>query len=143
MQYWDFVIKELDEEFINDLSSQFEIDYYWCPIDTLPPLEETVPNQLIRYIYEKAIDKIVNDIPEEILESMYKETLLFMTSEEVDNITYDDYKEETIEEIKQKLKDSIYLNYIDSSIDIGSEKLANEYSQELADYILDSWLINY
>ena len=139
MQYWDFVIKELDQNFIDDLSDDFNIDYNDCEIT----LDECLAHQLIRYIYHEAIDKIVDNIPEEILESMYNEALLFMTSEEVDNITYDDYKEETIEEIKQKLKDSIYLNYIDSSIDIGSEKLANEYSQELADYIFNSWLINY
>ena len=133
MQYWDFVIKELDEKFINDLSSQFKIDYYWCPIDT----SVDITNQLIRYIYEKAIDKIVNDIPEEILESMYKETIWTLWK------TLEEYSNEIKDSIKETLKDNIYLNYMDSSIDYDSEKLANEYSQELADYILDSELINY
>ena len=58
-------------------------------------------------------------------------------------LEYEYYKEDIIWSITDTLKDNIYLNYMDSSIDYGSEKLANEYSQELADYILDSWLINY
>ena len=143
MLYWDMVIKDLDKEFIDTLANDFDIDYYKCNIDTLPPIEDSVTNQLIKYIYEKAIDKIVDDIPEEIFENMYDKALLFMTNEEVDNITYDDYKEQRIEELKETLKDNIYLNYLDSSIDILTEKLANEYSQELADYIFNSWLINY
>lgn len=143
MLYWDMIIKTLDKEFIDNLASEFDIDYYWCHIDTLTPVDESVTNQVIRYIYEKAIDKIVDYIPEEIFEKMYEESLLYMNNEEVYNITYDDYKEQRIEELKDTLKDSIYLNYLDSSIDCWTEKLANEYSQELAYYIFNSWLINY
>lgn len=143
MLYWDMVIKDLDKEFIDTLANDFDIDYYKCNIDTLTPIEDSVPNQIIKYIYEEAIDKIVDDIPEEIFEKMYEESLLYIDNEEVDNITYDDYKEQRIEELKDTLKDSIYLNYMDSSIDCWTEKLANEYSQELADYIFEKWLINY
>ena len=137
MQYWDMVIKDLDKEFIDTLANEFDIDYYECNIDTLPPIEDSVPNQLIRYIYEKAIDKIVDDIPEEILESMYNEITLN------DQYSLNDYFESIKDSIKETLKDNIYLNYLDSSIDVWTEKLANEYSQELADYIFESWLINY
>ena len=143
MLYWDMRIKRLDQKFIDDLADEFDIDYYWCPIDTLTPVEDSVTNQIIRYIYEKAIDKIVDKIPEEILENMYEKSLLYMSIEESDNITYDDYKKQRIEELIDTLKDNIYLNYMDSSIDCWTEKLANEYSQEVADYIFESWLINY
>ena len=137
MLYWDMIIKTLDKEFIDNLASEFEIDYYWCPIDTLTPVEDSVTNQIIRYIYEESIDKIVEKIPEEIFENMYNEITL--------NEWYslNDYFESMKDSIKDTLKDSIYLNYLDSSIDCWTEKLANEYSQELADYILESWLINY
>ena len=134
MQYWDIIIKDLDKDFIDTLASEFDIDYYWCEID--PLMDLSVTNQIIKYIYEKAIDKIVDDAPEEIFENMYYESfsIPWMTNQ---------YHEEIKDSIKETLKDNIFLNYLDSSIDYGSEKLANEYSQELADYIFESWLINY
>ena len=137
MLYWDMIIKTLDKEFIDNLASEFEIDYYWCPIDTLTPVDESVTNQIIRYIYEKAIDKVVEKIPEKIIENMYKEIIWILWK------TLEEYSEETKDSIKDTLKDNIYLNYMDSSIDCWTEKLANEYSQELADYIFENWLINY
>ena len=137
MLYWDIRIKTLDQNFIDDLADDFNIDYYKCNIDTLPPIEDSVPNQLIRYIYEKAIDKIVDDIPEDILESMYNEITLN------DQYYLNAYFESIKDSIKETLKVNIYFNYLDSSIDVWTEKLANEYSQELADYIFESWLINY
>ena len=137
MLYWDMVIKDLDKEFIDTLANDFDIDYYECNIDTLPPIEDSTTNQLIKYIYEKAIDKIVDNIPEEIIDNIYKEIIWTLWK------TLEEYSSEIKDDLKETLKDNIYLNYLDSSIDIWTEKLANEYSKELADYILDSWLINY
>ena len=133
MLYWDFVIKELDQNFIDDLSDDFNIDYNDCEII----LNECLAHQLIRYIYHEAIDKIVDDIPEEIFENMYKEIIWTLWK------SLEEYSNEMKDSIKDTLKDNIYLNYLDSSIDVWTEKLANEYSQELADYIFNSWLINY
>lgn len=143
MLYWDFVIKELDQNFIDNLASEFDIDYYWCPIDTLTPIEDSVPNQIIKYIYEKAIDKIVENIPEEIFKNMYSNYVDERLGECEQISEYEFYKQNMISSITDTLKDNIYLNYLDSSIDISSEILANEYSLELADYIFESWLINY
>ena len=133
MLYWDIRIKTLDQNFIDDLADDFNIDYNDCEITS----DECLAHQLIRYIYHEAIDKIVDNLPEEILDSMYDESIwiLWKTLEECSN--------EIKDSIKETLKVNIYFNYLDSSIDVWTEKLANEYSQELADYIFESWLINY
>lgn len=139
MLYWDIRIKTLDQNFIDDLSDDFNIDYNDCEIT----LDECLAHQLIRYIYHEAIDKIVENIPEEIFKNMYSNYVDERLGECEQISEYEFYKQNMISSITDTLKDNIYLNYLDSSIDISSEILANEYSLELADYIFESWLINY
>ena len=113
MKIWDLIIMEFDKNFIDDLSNQFDINYYNFDF------EENygdLTNQIIYKIYEEKI----NSLSFEWLKISQK------------------IKDKIIE----KLIERIHVNCLSSSIDYDFDNCCYDFNKKIASYLQNEWLIN-
>ena len=112
MKIWDLIIGELDKNFIDELSNQFDINYHNFDFEEN---YDNLTNQIIYKIYEEKINSL---------------SFEWLRSQKI--------KDEIIE----KLIDSIYTNCLDSGINYDFDNCCYDFNKKIATYLQNEWLIN-
>jgi hypothetical protein len=76
MRYRDIMIRSWDQEFIDNLSDQYGIDYEQAEIYLNPNWETDITNQLIYYILSEAVYEMdLEDYHEDDIKDMIRESI--------------------------------------------------------------------